>query len=79
MNPSPGQIEKWRKEFVDFGWSAYLRVKTEQATPITSADITPAMHQEWGNIFVTEDMSFASPKDGEIMAAAVNAYLGSKK
>jgi hypothetical protein len=32
MNPSPEQVEKWRKEFVDFGWSAYLRVKTEQAT-----------------------------------------------
>jgi uncharacterized coiled-coil protein SlyX len=34
MNPSPEQVEKWRKEFVDFGWSAYLRVKTEQATEI---------------------------------------------
>jgi hypothetical protein len=52
---------------------------TEQATPITSADITPAMHQEWNKIFVAEDMSFASPKDGEIMAAAVNAYMGAKK
>jgi hypothetical protein len=34
FGPSPEQVEKWRKEFVDFGWSAYLRVKTEQATEI---------------------------------------------
>lgn len=54
---------------------AKLYTSPQALTPITAADITPAMHQEWSKIFHADDMSITCPKDGEIMAAAYNAVI----
>jgi len=48
-------------------------------TPITADDVTPAMYQEWSKIFIGDDMRFATPKNRDMIAAAVNAYMGAKK
>ena len=52
-----------------------LYTSPQAITPITAADITPTMYQEWSKIFRADDMSIACPKDGEIIAAAYNAVI----
>lgn len=68
------QINKPKKTTTMFDLTP-LYTSPQALTPITADDVTPAMLKEWNKIFGLGDMSVASPKDGEIMAAAYNAVI----
>jgi hypothetical protein len=72
---SKDMMRRWQ----DKGWPVTpLYTHPAPFTPITAEDITSEMHTEWIKIF-TESNLMCCPKDGVVMAAAVNAYIGAKK